>query len=80
MKKLIHVNKTLKSTYTLKTQRYLYILCLLMLFRGIKEVACGISRGLGFCSWSFQGMYNAVLHNFQGWSFDFVWNFQGESK
>ena len=32
MKRLIHANKTLKSTYTLKTQGYLYILCLLMLF------------------------------------------------
>ena len=31
MKRLIHANKTL-STYTLKTQGYLYILCLLMLF------------------------------------------------
>ena len=32
MKRLIHANKTLKSAYTLKTQGYLYILCLLMLF------------------------------------------------
>ena len=35
MKRLIHANKTLKSTYTLKTQGYLYILCLLMLFLNI---------------------------------------------
>ena len=32
MKRLINANKTLKNTYTLKTQGYLYILCLLMLF------------------------------------------------
>ena len=31
MKRLIHANKKLKSTYTLKTLGYLYILCLLML-------------------------------------------------
>ena len=32
MKRLIHAIKTLKNTNTLKTQGYLYILCLFMLF------------------------------------------------
>ena len=32
MKILIHENNTLQSTYALKTQGYLYILSLLMLF------------------------------------------------
>ena len=33
MKRLIHANKTLKSTYPLKTQGYLYILCLLIFIK-----------------------------------------------
>ena len=32
MKRLIHANKTLKNTYTLKTQGYLFILWLFMDF------------------------------------------------
>ena len=37
MKRLIHADKTLKSIYTVKTQGYLYILCLLMLFLRFKN-------------------------------------------
>ena len=42
MKRLTHANKTLKSTYTLKTQGYLYILCLLMLF--FKDLSTNIKN------------------------------------
>ena len=34
-----------------------------------KKKSCGISRGLGFWSWSSQGC-NTILWIFQGWSFD----------
>ena len=37
MKRLIHANKTLKSTYTLKIQGYLYILCLMFFFLRFKH-------------------------------------------
>ena len=49
--------------------------------RGIKEIACGISRGdQEKIMWNFQVVlvfglgtskgFNAILHNFQGWSID----------
>ena len=42
MKRLIHAYKTLKSTYTLKTQGYLHILCLLVLF--FKDLSTNIKN------------------------------------